>query len=347
MTQLVKSAFSTAQLPRHERFAAWQESFAALFDVSLPDCHHVDDFHANLNSYLFNDQIVFGHCSTSSQRFERGSLRTARDGLDYYLIQTHVSGSQQLKRGSKMNSSQCGDLMVIDLAENHLAETTDFSNLTLIIPRPLLAPLLLAPDSQEGRNLKPDTALTALAVNHLRMLAQVADSMTPAEAADIIDPTLKLIAGALNGSVESIESGTGSVATTLLGQAKLTIEKNLTQNLSVNDLCRALGLSRTRLYAMFEPLGGIRHYIQDRRLRRCAEALMSPHFNRLRIYEIAYRWGFTSEAHFSRAFKQKFGITPSEARQEQIYPKPLAAPETISLVGDRYYEQWVEETLKF
>lgn len=346
MTEFERSSFTTAQLPVDERFGAWQESFAALFDVALPQNKSTDCFHANLDSCLLNQQIILGHCRSSAQSFERSSLRTAQDGLDYYLIQTHLYGSQELWRGDKSVISKPGDLMVIDLAERHRAEATDFANLTLIIPRPLLAPLLLEPDSQEGRNLKPDRALTALAVSHLTMLAQVIDTLTPAEAANIIEPTLKLMACALNGSMESVEHGSSGIALSLLGQAKMAIEKNLSKNLEVDDLCRMLALSRTRLYKLFEPLGGIRAYIQERRLRRCAEALMSPHLCSRRIYEIAYQWGFTSEAHFSRAFKQKFGITPSEARKGKHSPKLLMSATQTQQIGDRYYEQWVEEILR-
>jgi len=33
------------------------------------------------------------------------------------------------------------------------------------------------------------------------------------------------------------------------------------------------------------------------------------------VTEIAFRWGFKDSAHFSRAFKREFGISPSEVRR--------------------------------
>jgi transcriptional regulator GlxA family with amidase domain len=33
------------------------------------------------------------------------------------------------------------------------------------------------------------------------------------------------------------------------------------------------------------------------------------------ISEIAFAWGFSSSAHFSRAFRKRFGITPSAFRR--------------------------------
>jgi len=32
------------------------------------------------------------------------------------------------------------------------------------------------------------------------------------------------------------------------------------------------------------------------------------------VTDIAFRWGFTDAAHFSRVFKRAFGATPSEIR---------------------------------
>jgi len=41
---------------------------------------------------------------------------------------------------------------------------------------------------------------------------------------------------------------------------------------------------------------------------------MNPLQNHRKIFEIAYEWGFGSEAHFSRAFRKTFGMTPRETR---------------------------------
>jgi AraC-like DNA-binding protein len=35
------------------------------------------------------------------------------------------------------------------------------------------------------------------------------------------------------------------------------------------------------------------------------------------VYEVAYKVGFGSEKYFSRAFKDKFGVPPSQVSSEQ------------------------------
>ena len=59
-----------------------------------------------------------------------------------------------------------------------------------------------------------------------------------------------------------------------------------------------------------------------------------------KIYEIAYRWGFVSEAHFSRAFRRAFGLTPGDVRAGVGIDRALAAA-AAEPGGSRAYEGWL------
>ena len=39
---------------------------------------------------------------------------------------------------------------------------------------------------------------------------------------------------------------------------------------------------------------------------------------RSKISEIAYRWGFNDLSHFNKAFRERFGRTPGEWRNEPL-----------------------------
>ncbi|HEY0232202.1 MAG TPA: helix-turn-helix domain-containing protein, partial [Dokdonella sp.] len=45
--------------------------------------------------------------------------------------------------------------------------------------------------------------------------------------------------------------------------------------------------------------------------------LLDPLRQRDSIFEIAWRWGFSDPAHFSRAFKTLFGCSPRACREAQ------------------------------
>jgi AraC-like DNA-binding protein len=57
------------------------------------------------------------------------------------------------------------------------------------------------------------------------------------------------------------------------------------------------------------------HYLRTRRLERCRTDLSSPQHARLSISEICFRWGFNGSAHFSRAFRDQYGLSPREFRR--------------------------------
>jgi AraC-like DNA-binding protein len=59
-------------------------------------------------------------------------------------------------------------------------------------------------------------------------------------------------------------------------------------------------------------------YILNSRLHACKQALTDPAFQRLQISEIAFRWGFNSVSHFCRTFKERYGISPSDARRAAL-----------------------------
>lgn len=56
-----------------------------------------------------------------------------------------------------------------------------------------------------------------------------------------------------------------------------------------------------------------RHLLSER-LDKCRADLCDKSKFQQQISDIAYNWGFKDSAHFSRAFKAKFGLTPRECR---------------------------------
>lgn len=79
-----------------------------------------------------------------------------------------------------------------------------------------------------------------------------------------------------------------------------------------------------------------REFVRDR-----AE-LASTSRARRRIYEIAFALGFASEAHFSRAFKRAFGLTPKDVPQgteREIMP----GDRDSATSGGSGYGRWVRQ----
>ncbi|WP_234441504.1 helix-turn-helix domain-containing protein [Streptomyces sp. WM6386] len=77
-----------------------------------------------------------------------------------------------------------------------------------------------------------------------------------------------------------------------------------------------MGISVRHLGRIFESTGtSPARHIVERRLVRAHQELTGPGARETRIADVAHRWGFSSQAHFARLFRSRFGLTPSEARE--------------------------------
>lgn len=98
------------------------------------------------------------------------------------------------------------------------------------------------------------------------------------------------------------------------------IDKSLSQpGLTPAALAGGLNISVRHLYRLFEEQGdSVCRYIQRARLKRSAEDLANPFFKSESITSIAYKWGFTDSAHFSRSFKKQYEQSPKDYRATAI-----------------------------
>lgn len=100
------------------------------------------------------------------------------------------------------------------------------------------------------------------------------------------------------------------------------IDACIDRNLGNSDLCASLlatqlGISVRQLHYLMKMRGEtLGQRIRARRLDHCRRALRNPITASLPISEIALRWGFRSAAHFSRIFKARYGVLPSQYRAQ-------------------------------
>ncbi len=92
--------------------------------------------------------------------------------------------------------------------------------------------------------------------------------------------------------------------------------------LSVERIAHACNISVRGLHRLFaeDPTGSVSRYLWCRRLIRCAEALRDPSQAHRPITDICFLHGFSSSSHFSRLFKDQFGVPPGRYRVELAYP---------------------------
>lgn len=98
----------------------------------------------------------------------------------------------------------------------------------------------------------------------------------------------------------------------LIESVRKYINEKLTHaDISVDDLARHMGMSRGTLYSKIIELTGLPpiEYMRSVKLEKAAALLDNGNYN---VTQVAYMTGFTTPSYFSKVFKEKFSITPSE-----------------------------------
>ncbi|MFE5774047.1 helix-turn-helix domain-containing protein [Streptomyces sp. NPDC056485] len=200
-----------------------------------------------------------------------------------------------------------GQFLVRHLGRLTAFETT--AHLTakfLVLPPGELKPLLgnrvvTGPaDSAEMRLL---TALTDM------IHTTVAD-LGPAGVEAAQGTLVELTKAVAKGRFDDVEP---RLAPALAQAAKDLADRRLADpELSPAMLARELNVSVRTLHRAFAAVGEqVTTYIRHRRLHEARLALVSPS-GRLSISELAAHWQFADGSHFTRAFKKRYGRTPTE-----------------------------------
>lgn len=94
------------------------------------------------------------------------------------------------------------------------------------------------------------------------------------------------------------------------------LEKNYNRNLSLEEICDALGVSRNYFSFLFKKETGenIWSYLTTIRLNKAKELLRSTDD---KTYSIAYQVGYDNPSYFSKLFKKSTGMTPNEYRRTE------------------------------
>ncbi|MEW6639525.1 MAG: AraC family transcriptional regulator [Pseudomonadota bacterium] len=137
------------------------------------------------------------------------------------------------------------------------------------------------------------------------------------EASRVGDSLARLATMMISSDQEGDDSCTLRI---LRARVKAYIENNLARSdLDIEEIAQRMGCSRRYIFRAFQAADTTpSQYIWDLRLERTRERLTASSFRNGSISEVAFSCGFSSTAHFSRAFRKRYGMSPSDARKTGV-----------------------------
>jgi AraC-like DNA-binding protein len=244
----------------------------------------------------------------------RNRAHVAQDDLDHWIIRATRSGRLISCTDDRSYAANRGEIVLETLAEPFVDTWSPAGWVSVMIPRDAL-PELVPYFAEHGTGPILGTAASLLA----DFLLALADRLPYAEERDRdrFARTLRMmIASCLQVEVKAGAKVREANTPFARERVRRVIRQNLSSALLDPDrISRMSGISRSTLYRMFEPYGGVVHYLQSMRLDRVYRDLTEVSQNtKLTIAEIAERRGFHNTPAFNRAFKRQFGCTPGEVR---------------------------------
>lgn len=296
-------------------FELWHWAVSPLFDLDALSRRDRGDFAMKSRGFYYSDMPISTFASSGS-RFERSNRVIARAGLENIIVQVYAEGGYRFTAGGEERVAETGDIVAFDLTRPCTVRTSDaFRQMSIIVPRQLLVPLASNVDNMHGIVLRKETPLNSLLVAHMHALMAEGERVDIVAGAAMVRATAALVAACFGSSTETREHAAATLSSALLRRIRHGIDQNLADpTLGPDMLTRRFNLSRASLYRLFEPLGGVRAYIQMRRLMRIHQAISDPALFHQPIGTLAARWGFPDKTVFSRAYKTLYGVTPSDAR---------------------------------
>lgn len=304
MTQV--QTWSTDRIPEPERFGAWSEKMRSLhmdWDLSTP----VEQGYSARIRYrgMGNLKLAEVCCSAFGGRHAPSTV-----GAGLVGIQLQLGGRMACTYGQEQFTISPGDLFVWDGGRSGTFESDgQHQQLSLLMPVARV-PKSIMPTLERSRPLatSPGSGELSLVASQLRSLVTELDQLSD----DAVNR-------AVNGLLDLLDSALAPDQDASFGQrARLLdeIQKYITEHLedrqlSVGSIAAAHWISVRTLHMIFAESGtSAARSILQQRLERCRRDLASAS-ETTTVTAVAFRWGFSDAAHFSRTFKKEFGVPPT------------------------------------
>lgn len=168
------------------------------------------------------------------------------------------------------------------------------------------------------KRLPMHAGVPAIFVDAVRSLLRWQDGIDEPHGEHLADAVIDLVGAVICCAVPD-SSGCMQRSLHQRQNVKRYIQRHLQDpELNAERVARALNLSVRQLHRLFadESLSLMR-WIWSQRLEACHRELQRDHLGRRSLADIAFAWGFNDQAHFSRAFRRQFGISPRELRRQR------------------------------
>ncbi len=306
---------STADVPVADRLAVWGDFV----------CRHIGPLKADtFGDKAFTGRLELGcvgampvaRILASRHRVLRTPSLIRKDDRSYVKLVAQVQGAACFEQNGRKVVLAPGEWSLYDTTKPYAVSNPEpINEIIMLLPRDRLVRLGLNLDELVVRRFAGRSGVGRLTYN---LLVSAFDTLQRDAGAQSEDELADTIANLVQLAVLDRE---GTVTETSLREitrdrVKSFIASNLNDPmLSLNRIAGAIGCSKRYLHKLFDQESEtLNTYIWRSRLERIRQDLANPALAQSSITEIAFNRGFNSSTHFSRSFREIYGVSPSVYR---------------------------------
>lgn len=308
------TAYSTAGSAPATRSAEWSRVIADTYFPLQLTFREPAGFSGQLERRSMG-QVSLSRLATSPMQYERQPRHISATAQEEYLITVPRRGPVDFRQLGRDVRCDPGGFILERGDEPYCFSYAQPNELCVLkVPKPALAEKLRNPDRFCAQVIDARSGLPKLLTGMMAQLQTLAQA--EAHAASVLGRQIvEVLAIALDERLDRDDGVRSAVRAGHLRRAERVIRQNLSNPaLSPDFVADRCGISKRYLHELFgDTSKTVAQFIREERLFAARDAISSS--RALSMAEIAYRFGFSDQAQFSRLFKMQFGMTPSDCRR--------------------------------
>lgn len=305
---------STDDLPPADRAPVWREWVFKLFGGLESDLYGDTRFDGHVYT-AHAGEVVLTRLESGRHRVMRSATLARHSEVGYLKIVAPYRGRAGVHQKGRQAWVSAGEWSIYDTTEHYQVDNPEqVEHLIVQVPKASLVEHGLPIDELMARRLGSGGGISRVALQTMRSAYAELPGITPDAAHGVGQAIVQMVRLSLLDLAGRHTAVTQREA--LRERIKQLVASRLADpELRVQGIADALGCSLRNLYNAFaDEADGVAGYLLAQRLDAARRDLADPARAGDSITLIAMMRGFKSMAHFSRAFRARYGMTPSDCR---------------------------------
>lgn len=309
---------STDGIADGDRLAYWLDMICALY--ARLECDHPEaEVHGEIEfSNLGSLQLTEVQSNVQCVRRTPSMIRT--DTRDACLVMIQRHGRARVVQDGREARLAPGDFVMYDVTRPYELHFEDRRHevITVCLPRSELQPHVVNLQDLTATTVPGTCAAGNLLLTMIDTLRREIDRLHPSSALGVSEGITSIIAAGLRSLPGANVQRPTQLSAYHVARVKAYVMEHLRDpELTIGGIAAAMRMSPDHLSRLFrsEPVP-LSRWIWQQRLDACRRDLCDPRLIQRGISDIAFSWGFNDATHFSRSFRELFGVSPREWRQQ-------------------------------